>query len=206
MRKKNLINLHSVGFFTIFVLCNLVHSHKFHIHLKGHSQLLDRADLHTTVAALRTIYIFRKSMEKLVTYLENQAFSTVNLRQWFRLHAISLLYWCLNLDVFVDVWLFLKKFMGKFSILMVYKQWVLWYGVGPIKTISACNYFNSSRFVWSIPDTLLFHTHLVTCKSAKEWYLMRMYISCLCPFKNHLIIFLKNLTIPIYNSPKIQGH
>ena len=151
------------------------------------------------------IYIFRKSMEK-VTYLENQAFSTVNLRQWFRLHAISLLYWCLNLDVFVDVWLSLKKFMGKFSILMVYKQWVLWYGVGPIKTILACNYFNSSRFVWSIPDTLLFHTHLVTCKSAKEWYLMRMYISCLCPVKNHLIIFLKNLTIPIYISPKFQGH
>ena len=137
-------------------------------------------------------------------YLENQAFSTVNLRQWFRLHAISLLYWCLNLEVFVDVWLSLKKFMGKFS--MVYKQWVLWYGVGPIKTISACNYFNPSRFVWSIPDTLLFHTHLVTCKSAKEWYLMRMYISCLCPFKNHLIIFLKNLTIPIYISPKFQGH
>ena len=80
-RKKNLINLHSVGFFTILVLCNLVHAHKFHINLKGHSQLLDRADLHTTVAALRTIYIFRKSMEKLVTYLENQAFSTVNLRQ-----------------------------------------------------------------------------------------------------------------------------
>ena len=54
-RKKKLINLHSVGFFTIFVLSNLVHAHKFHINLKGHSQLLDRADLHTTVAALKTL-------------------------------------------------------------------------------------------------------------------------------------------------------
>ena len=54
-RKKNLINLHSAGFFTIFVPCNLVHAYKFHINLKGHSQLLDRADLDTTVAALKTL-------------------------------------------------------------------------------------------------------------------------------------------------------
>ena len=29
----------------------------------------------------------------------------------------------------------------------------------------------------------LFHARLVTCKSAKKWYLMRICISWLCPFK-----------------------
>ena len=57
------------------------------------------------------------------------------------------------------------------------------YGLGSKITISACNYFNSSRFVQSIPvpDTLLTFCFtracLVTCKSAKKWYLMRM---CIC--------------------------
>ena len=32
-RKKNLISLHSVAFDTIFV-CNLVHSHKFHVNFE----------------------------------------------------------------------------------------------------------------------------------------------------------------------------
>ena len=41
-------------------------------------------------------------------YLENQAFSSLNLWQWFRLRAISHLYWCSNSEVFVDVWLSLK--------------------------------------------------------------------------------------------------
>jgi len=36
---------------------------------------------------------------------------------------------------------------------------------------------NSTRFVYSIPDTLLFHALLVTWKSAKKWYLTRMCIS-----------------------------
>ena len=52
-------------------------------------------------------------------YLENQAFSPLNLRQWFRLLAISHLYWCLNSEVFVDVWIPWKS-IGEFS--MVHKK------------------------------------------------------------------------------------
>ena len=37
----------------------------------------------------------------------------------------------------------------------VYENWVLWYGLGSIITISVCNLFNSTRFILSIPDTLL---------------------------------------------------
>ena len=70
-------------------------------------------------------------------YLENQAFSTVNLRQWFGLRAISHLYSCSNSEVFVYVWLSLEKSIGEFS--MVYKKWVLWCGLGPVITISTCN-------------------------------------------------------------------
>ena len=39
--------------------------------------------------------------------------------------------------------------------------------------------FEYSRYA----SHFLFHARLVTCKSAKKWYLMRMYISWLCPFK-----------------------
>lgn len=46
--------------------------------------------------------------------------------------------------------------------------------------------------------------HLVTCKSAKEWYLMCMYISCLCPFKNHLIIFLTKPDNPNLHLPQVS--
>ena len=78
-------------------------------------------------------------------YLENQAFSTVKLPQSFRLRAISHFYWCSNSEVFVDGWLSLEKSIGEFS--MVYKKWALWCGLGPIIKISACNSFNSTRFV-----------------------------------------------------------
>ena len=41
-------------------------------------------------------------------------------------------------EVFGDVWLSLDKSIGEFS--MTYKKkWVLWYGLGSIITISACN-------------------------------------------------------------------
>ena len=50
-----------------------------------------------------------------------------------------------------------------------------------------CKLFNSTRFVLSIPDTLLtFCFTLVSCdmqRNVKKWYLMRMCISRLCPFK-----------------------
>ena len=42
------------------------------------------------------------------------------------------------------------------------KQWVLWYGLGSIITILVCK-LNSTRFVLSIPDTLL--TLCFTCVS-----------------------------------------
>ena len=57
----------------------------------------------------------------------------------------------------------------------------------------ACHYFNSTRFVWSIPDALLtfcFYARLVTFKSYKKWYLMRMFISWLCPFKQLLLLLM----------------
>ena len=59
-------------------------------------------------------------------YLENQAFSTLNLQQWFRLAiaicdcAIVHLYWCSNSEVFIYVWISLEKSIGEF--LMVYKK------------------------------------------------------------------------------------
>ena len=58
-----------------------------------------------------------------------------------------------NQDVFVDVWLSLDKSIGELS--MVYKKWVLWYGLGSIITIltSTCNLFNST--------TLLPHAYIL---------------------------------------------
>ena len=83
-------------------------------------------------------YVFGKSMEK-VTYVWKIKLS----RPWTfdndscRLRVISHLYWWSNSEVFVDVWLFLDKSIGEFS--MVYKKCVLWCGLGSIITISACN-------------------------------------------------------------------
>ena len=56
---------------------------------------------------IMVIYIWKIDGKGYI-YLEYQAFSTLNLRQWFRLRAISHLYWCSNSDVLVDVWLSLK--------------------------------------------------------------------------------------------------
>ena len=131
------------------------------------------------------MYIWKNDGKGFI-YLENQAFSAVN-------RAISHLYWCSNSELFVDVWLSLEKSIGEFS--MVYKKWVLWCGLGPIITIAACNKFNSTRFVQSIPDTLLFHAHLVTCKSAKKWYLMHMCMSWLCPFNLYIQYVPKEHTV-----------
>ena len=87
----------------------------------------------------------------------------------------------LNLELFIHVWLSLEESIGEFS--MVYKKRVLWYGLGTIIKISACNHFISTRFAYSIPDTLLFQARLVTWKLGKKWYLMRMCFNWLCPFK-----------------------
>ena len=116
------------------------------------------------------------------TYLENQAFLTVNLPQSFRLLAISHLYWCSHSEVFVDVWLSLEKSIGEFS--MVYKKWVLWCGLGPIITILARNYnIVVQPFKCCLEDSGYPFVSRASCdKSAKKWYLMRMYISWLCPF------------------------
>ena len=104
-----------------------------------------------------------------------------------RLRVISHLYWWSNSEVFVDVWLFLDKSIKKK--IPKEKKCVHWCGLGSIIMIWA---FNSTRFVLSIPDTLLTfcftHACLVTCKSAKKWYLMRMCISWLCPFKQPLFL------------------
>ena len=81
------------------------------------------------------IYIILENRCKRLHYLENQAFSALNLRQWFRLHAISHFHWSSNSEVFVDVWLCPEKSIGEFS--MVYKKkWVLWYGLGSIIMIN----------------------------------------------------------------------
>ena len=116
------------------------------------------------------------------SYLENQAFLTVNLPQSFRLLAISHLYWCSHSEVFVDVWLSLEKSIGEFS--MVYKKWVLWHSLGPIITILARNYnIVVQLFKVCLEDSGYAFVSCASCdKSAKKWYLMRMYISWLCPF------------------------
>ena len=59
----------------------------------------------------------------------------------------------------------LEKSIGEFS--MVYKKWVPWCGLWPIITISS----TLQGLLKSIPDTLVFQARLVTCKSAKKWYL-----------------------------------
>ena len=128
------------------------------------------------------IYIW-KIDEKGHVYLENQASSTLNLRRWFRLCAISHLYWCSNSKVFVDVWLSPEKSIGEFSI----NKWVLWYGLRSEITISACNYFKVCLEYSGYASHFLFQARLVTCKSAKKWYLIRMCISCLCPFNSLLL-------------------
>ena len=78
------------------------------------------------------------------------------------------------------------------------KQCVLWYGLGSIIMISACNYFSWTLqgLFWvflgirfSLSGSL---ACLVTCKSAKKWYLMSMCFSWLCPF-NRLLISRSNL-------------
>ena len=120
-------------------------------------------------------------MEK-VTYIGKIKRSrpwTFHTVQSLRLHAISHLYWCSNSEVIGRCLASLEKSICEFS--MVYKKWLLWCGLGPIITILACNKFNSTRFVQSIPDTLLFHARLVTCRSAKKWYLMRVCVTDCVP-------------------------
>ena len=97
------------------------------------------------------LYVFGKSMEK-VTYVWKIKLS----RPWTfnndscRLRVISHLYWWSNSEVFVDVWLFLDKSIKKK--IPKEKKCVHWCGLGSIIMIWA---FNSTRFVLSIPDTLL---------------------------------------------------
>ena len=126
------------------------------------------------------------------TYLENQAFLTMNLPQSFRLLAISHLCWCSHSEVFVNVWLSLEKSIGEFS--MVYKKWVLWCGLGPIITILASNYnIVVQLFKVCLEDSGYAFVSRASCdKSAKKWYLMHMYISWLCP----LILCLKKFRTP----------
>ena len=102
----------------------------------------------------------------------------MTLRQWFRLRAISHLYWCSNSEVLVHVWLSLEKSIGEFS--MVYKK------MSTLIWLSAYNHdfeLVTGSILQGYPEysayTLLFHARLVTCKSAKKWYLMRMCISWL---------------------------
>ena len=80
----------------------------------------------------RYIHI-REIDEKGYIYLKSQAFSTLNLPQ--RLGSIR------------RSWLSLDKSIGEFS--MVYKKTSALIRPG----VSACNQFNSTRFVQSIPDT-----------------------------------------------------
>ena len=54
------------------------------------------------IIVIKFIYIWTIN-QKVYTYLENQASSTLKLRQWFRLCLISHLYWWSNSAVFVDV-------------------------------------------------------------------------------------------------------
>ena len=114
-------------------------------------------------------------------YWENQAFSTVNLPHG-TITQTSCNFSPLLMFKFGSIGrclASLEKSICEFS--MVYKKWLLWCGLGPIITILACNKFNSTRFVQSIPDTLLFHARLVTCRSAKKWYLMRVCVTDCVP-------------------------
>ena len=102
-------------------------------------------------------------------------------------------------EVFVDVWLFLDTSIGEFEngirIIMEYgiqqshKKWALWHDLGSIIMILTCNFCSSSPqglfrysgcFSLSVSRACMC---LVTCKSAKKWYVMRMCISWLCPSK-----------------------
>ena len=101
-----------------------------------------------------------------------------------RLCVISHLYWWSNSEVFVDVWLFLDKSIGEFW--MLYKTCVPWYGLGPIITIWSCNWVQLYKVCFEYSgyaSHFLFYARLVTCKSTKKWYQMRMCISWLSPFK-----------------------
>ena len=108
----------------------------------------------------RYIHI-REIDEKGYIYLKSQAFSTLNLPQ--RLGSIR------------RSWLSLDKSIGELS--MVYKKTSALIRPG----VSACNQFNSTRFVCleysGYASHFLIHVCLVTCKSARKWYLMRMCIS-----------------------------
>ena len=51
----------------------------------------------------------------------------------------------------------------------------------------------------------LFHARLVTCKSAKKWYVMRMCISWLCPFNDFVSPVRRARLMSFYlNLPKIK--
>ena len=111
------------------------------------------------------IYIW-KIDGKGYTYLENQAFSTLNLRQWRRL--------CTLLLNSIDVWIWKYSSMFGFpwknplvnSQSWYIKRWVLWYCLGSIITILACTVcLEYSRYA----SHFLFHASLVTCRSAKKW-------------------------------------
>ena len=102
-----------------------------------------------------------------------------------RLCFISHLYWWSNSEVFVDVWLSLDKAVGEFS--MVYtEKWVLWYDLGSIITISVWTSSTLQGLFWVFRirfSLSVSRACLVTWKSAKKWYLMRMCISLMCPYR-----------------------
>ena len=66
------------------------------------------------------------------------------------------------------------------------KKRLLWCGLGSINTIWPCTSSTLQGLFWVFLirfSLSVSRACLVTCKSAKKWYLMRMCISWLCPFK-----------------------
>ena len=126
-------------------------------------------------------------------YLKNQAFSTMNLP-----HSTITQTLCnfspllmFELGSIRRCLASLERSIGEFS--MVYQKWVFWCGLGFSLQLVQLHkvYLEYSRYAF------VSHT---SCdkKSAKKWYLMRMCISWLCPFKicaglvNNLSHFVKN--------------
>ena len=61
------------------------------------------------------------------------------------------------------------------------EKWVPWYGLGSMITISAVTSSTLQGLFWVLSPSVS-RACLVTCKSAKKCYLMRMRISWLFPF------------------------